>query len=471
MDIRVAGYVRVSTDLQAERGYSIEEQTSRISAYCQAKGWSLVKIYTDPGYSGKSLDRPAMQQLIADCTLYDIILVNKLDRLSRSQKDTLYLIEDVFRANGVQFASMSENFDTSTPLGMAMVGILSVFAQLEREQIKERMHMGRVGRVKKGLWHTSGKPPIGYDYIDGKLVVNEDEAEQIRLIYQKFISGQTMHSISVYMHNHYTNKYSSWNQTNSVSDVLRDPLYIGKVKFDGEYYDGIHEPIIDKETFDKAQKRYAITSRHHEQYINAFKSTHLLTGLIFCGECGNRFAISTCHVVCNKTTGEKRHYTYYGCRGRSGSNQNKMKANRCTNRRFKEKDLNEYIIDQIMNLRLSQIEKPPQPEEPDIEKKIKKIDAQISRLINLYSIDGISIDEVKEQIAKLNLQKEKLTKPRAKPDARLTPSEALTALATAKDVFSNGSIDEQRKLLSTLIKKIVLYKDHIDIQYNFNPQN
>ena len=159
----VAGYVRVSTDLQMEKGYSIGEQTDRLESYCSAKGWTLAKIYTDGGYSGKNLDRPAIRQLISECKSYDLVLVNKLDRLSRSQKDTLYLIEDVFRANGVQFASITENFDTTTPLGIAMIGILSVFAQLEREQIKERMHMGRVGRVKKGLWHTSGKPPIGYD--------------------------------------------------------------------------------------------------------------------------------------------------------------------------------------------------------------------------------------------------------------------------------------------------------------------
>ena len=423
---------------------------------------------TDPGFSGKDLNRPAIQKLMEECTMYDIILVNKLDRLSRSQKDTLYLIEDVFRAHGVQFASISENFDTSTPLGMAMVGILSVFAQLEREQIKERMHMGRVGRVKKGFWHTSGKPPIGYDYIDGKLVINEDEAEQVRVIYQKFIAGDSMHSISVYMHENYTNKYSSWNQTNSVADVLRDQLYIGKVKFDGEYYDGIHEPIIDNQTFDKAQQRYESISRAHYQNIEAFKSTHLLTGIIFCGECGSRFSVSTHHNTCNKSTGEKRHYVYYGCRGRSESNQSKMKANRCSNRRFREKDLNDYIIKQVLTLRFEAIEPVKPKPAPTNEKQIKKIDSQISKLINLYSLDGISIDEVKKQIEKLNEQKAKLLKQNTPPEeSKMTTTEARHILKDINGIFQNGTIEEQRATLQALIKRIVLYQDHIAIQWNF----
>jgi site-specific DNA recombinase len=150
--IKVALYIRVSTLEQAEHGYSLQEQEQRLKDYCSAKDWTIKKIYKDGGYSGGSLDRPAMQQLIKDCKKYNMILVYKLDRLSRSQKDTMYLIEDVFLANGVQFTSMSENFDTSTPLGMAMIGILSVFAQLERAQIKERMRMGQTARAKKVMW-------------------------------------------------------------------------------------------------------------------------------------------------------------------------------------------------------------------------------------------------------------------------------------------------------------------------------
>lgn len=132
----VFGYVRVSTENQLEN-YSIEEQISRLKSYCAAKDMILLKIYTDGGYSGGNTDRPALKQMLADIKTVnvDAVLVYKLDRLSRSQKDTLTLIEDEFLAHDVDFISINENFDTSTPFGKAMIGMLSVFAQLEKDQI------------------------------------------------------------------------------------------------------------------------------------------------------------------------------------------------------------------------------------------------------------------------------------------------------------------------------------------------
>ena len=158
--MKVGIYSRVSTQEQAREGYSIGEQVERLKNYCAAKGWILYKTYTDAGFSGANTDRPGMQQLISDVAdgKIDMVLVYKLDRLSRSQKDTLYLIEDVFIKNNVNFASITENFDTSTPFGRAMIGILSVFAQLEREQFRERSIMGKDARAKEGLHHGGGAP-------------------------------------------------------------------------------------------------------------------------------------------------------------------------------------------------------------------------------------------------------------------------------------------------------------------------
>lgn len=112
--LRVACYVRVSTREQAEKGYSVSEQQERLKAYCLAKDWVVAQVITDPGFSGAKLERPGMQQLISlvQTKKCDAVLVWKLDRLSRSQKDTLYLIEDVFLKNGCAFVSMNENFDT-----------------------------------------------------------------------------------------------------------------------------------------------------------------------------------------------------------------------------------------------------------------------------------------------------------------------------------------------------------------------
>ncbi len=204
---RVSCYVRVSTENQIEN-YSIDEQTDRLKAYCKAKDLTIVKFYIDGGYSGGNINRPGLQQMLKDIKEkhIDMVVVYKLDRLSRSQKDTLTLIEDEFLANDIDFISMSENFDTSTPFGKAMIGILSVFAQLEKDQITERFTMGRIGRAKNGYYHGGPTAPTGYDYVDGELVVNDYEALQVREVFNRFLDGHSIHAIRKLMSGHYTNK-------------------------------------------------------------------------------------------------------------------------------------------------------------------------------------------------------------------------------------------------------------------------
>ena len=145
-------YIRVSTMEQAMEGYSVVEQENRLKRYCEAMGFRIHKVHIDAGFSGASLDRPAIQEVIRDVQgrLVKKVIVWKLDRLSRSQKDTLIMLEDVFLANDCDFVSMMESFDTSTAFGRAIVGILAAFAQLERENIKERTMMGRAARIAKG---------------------------------------------------------------------------------------------------------------------------------------------------------------------------------------------------------------------------------------------------------------------------------------------------------------------------------
>ena len=149
---RVFIYVRVSTVQQAEEGYSIPQQIERLTKYCEAMGWQVVKVYVDDGHSGGSMERPGLQQMFKDIEKghADLVLVDKLDRLSRSQFDTLYMIQKVFDPQNVAFVSRAEAFDTSTAFGKAMVGILAVFAELERSRIKERMIDGKEGRAKEG---------------------------------------------------------------------------------------------------------------------------------------------------------------------------------------------------------------------------------------------------------------------------------------------------------------------------------
>ena len=283
---KVAIYVRVSTREQAEEGYSIGAQIEKLRKYCEIKGWIVVEEYVDAGFSGGSLKRPAMERLIRDVKKgkFDMVLVYKLDRLSRSQKDTLYLIEEVFKKNAIDFTSMQENFDTSTPLGMAMVGILSVFAQLERSQIAERMQMGKDARAKEGRYLGHERPPIGYDYdpIKGELIPIEYEALQVREIYRMFIEeNMPILAIQKVMHEKYTQRYGNYTADSTIRSILTNPVYTGRFTYKGEIYESTHEPIIDDETFAKAGELLDLRKKKNDRRKSApFKPTTLLAGLL-----------------------------------------------------------------------------------------------------------------------------------------------------------------------------------------------
>ena len=252
----IALYERVSTQDQKENGYSIGEQIERLAAFCRSRGWSKYKHFTDAGYSGGNMNRPALQDMIAGIEKGTItrVIVYKLDRLSRSQKDTIELLEDVFMPHGVDFISVCENFDTGSAFGKAMIGMFSVFAQLEREQIKERSAIGKEARAKDGKWHGGSCVPIGYDYKNGELIVNEYEAMQVREVFRMYTTGYTFTEIMNNLNGRGINhRYGQWNMT-TIRKILTSPTYIGKLIYRGEIYEGRQKAIIDEKTFNAARE-------------------------------------------------------------------------------------------------------------------------------------------------------------------------------------------------------------------------
>jgi site-specific DNA recombinase len=191
--VLAAIYTRVSTDEQAEHGISLDAQKSRLIAYCQAQGWEIYDFYIDDGYSGKDLERPQIKRIIEDAQAekFNAIVVIKLDRLSRRQKDVLYLLEDIFEKHNVGFKSATEPFDTTTAFGKAAIGMMAVFAQLERETIVERVRMAKKEAARQGRF-GGGSAPYGYTYniATKKLEVNDMQAEVVKMIYDIYNSGK-----------------------------------------------------------------------------------------------------------------------------------------------------------------------------------------------------------------------------------------------------------------------------------------
>lgn len=477
MNKRVLIYVRVSTQEQAKEGYSIEEQIERLKMYCAAHDWIVIKIYTDAGYSGGNTDRPALKSMIADIKagIGDTVLVYKLDRLSRSQKDTLTLIEDEFMARDVGFMSMSENFDTSSPFGRAMIGILAVFAQLEREQIKERMNMGREGRAKEGYYHGGAITPVGYDYIDGRLVVNEYERMQIREAYQLLLAGASYTSIrDQFNAKGYRNKYGIW-KTGRVIGVLTNPLYIGYITFDGVMYEGQHEPIIDRETFEEVGK---IVKARHEDFVRRRslygKGGEVLAGIIFCARCGARYG-----AVSDTKKGSPHRYRYYVCYSRRKSNKNMIKIPDCMNDYYRVEKLDNIIFDEIRKLAMDPAylqEIAGASDESDLAKievlrsQVEKIEGQISRFMDLYGVGEFTVDQLTSKIKPLNEERATLQiEINALEEGLKSTSipEVKQTVESFGEALERGNKEELKALIRSLIEYIEIDGQDITIHWRF----
>jgi site-specific DNA recombinase len=180
--MRAAGYVRVSTDEQAREGCSLDNQEARIRHYAESQEWELVEMYREEGFSGKTTDRPQLQRLLADvkAKTLDVVLVYRVDRLTRKQKDLWFLLEDVFEKHKVGFKSVVEPFDTTTAQGKAFLGMLAVFAQLERDTIAERTKDALANKIANG--ENVGATAYGYRVEDGKLVPVPEEQEVLAVI-------------------------------------------------------------------------------------------------------------------------------------------------------------------------------------------------------------------------------------------------------------------------------------------------
>lgn len=180
--MKAVGYVRVSTDEQAREGISLDNQVEKVKAFCKAKDWELVDIIADEGRSGKDLNRPGIQQVIRGCKkkAFGVLIVCKLDRLTRNVRDLGYLIQDVFEKNGVGFSSIADNFDTTTANGKLVLNVLGSVAQWEREIISERTREAlHFKREKRELY---GMVPLGFDLEGDRLIPNPKELDTVKYV-------------------------------------------------------------------------------------------------------------------------------------------------------------------------------------------------------------------------------------------------------------------------------------------------
>lgn len=263
-------YCRVSTEEQATEGFSVEGQADRLRAYSVARELGEITVVSDPGLSGKNMDRPGLQQVIAavEAGHASHVLVWRLDRLSRNLAD-LILLADLFGSHDVALRSVSENLDVSSAAGRMFYNILGTFAQFFREQLSENVNMGNERAVLEGKWLNRAK--TGYDSVDGELVPNED-APRVREIFRLRAEGKSYREIE----NRTGIRYST------VSSILASRLYLGEVTLKGSWYPGRHEALVTEAEWNAADRAHVPGRR---------RGSDVLSGRVRCGLCGKRMAL------------------------------------------------------------------------------------------------------------------------------------------------------------------------------------
>lgn len=463
--VYVLVYIRVSTDRQAEEGYSIEIQRERLTAYVKSMFGDkdvVVQFFVDDGYSGGNLDRPGIQSLIETVQqgVGTHVIVYKLDRLSRSQKDTLYLIEDVFLANNVAFISMQESFNTATAFGRAVVGILSVFAQLERENIFERTRSGRLKRVEAGYWPGGGGVPFGYNYDQSKgiLVPNKD-ADTVRAVYDLYIDqNMSLQHIA----NVLGLKYDRF-----AMQILTRKTNAGYLVYNGVEYKGLHEAIVPLERYEQAMAIF--NARSEAKTYHTSKATHLLAGLVVCGECGAKMRYIP--------WGKKGQYNLM-CYSHVKSKPYLVKDPNCPSPYYKAGPIEDTVIQDLFHV--AQGKKKTQQQATEKARKKKTLEdtlqerklsltAKLKRLYQLYSdsTDEVLIDEiddVKEQLAQV---KEQLENEEAKQALLMNEDRARENIQTLMESWNLLSDTKKHRVLESVIERIVLKDGKANIFYKF----
>ena len=283
--LRCAVYTRKSTDEGLDKEFNtLDAQREACESYIasqRAEGWVLVRDrYDDGGFSGGTLDRPALKRLLADIEqgLIDVVVLYKIDRLSRSLMDFAKLVETM-EAHGVTFTSVTQSFSTTTSMGRLTLNILLSFAQYEREIIGERIRDKVAASKARGMW-MGGKVPLGYDVRDRKLVVNEPEAARVRRVFELFVeAGSGVETVRRLQAEGVTAKSGRPLDKGDVYKLLNLRTYIGEVTHKGNVYRGEHEAIVPRDLWDRAHAILQVSPRKRAAQ-NRQHAPALLKGLI-----------------------------------------------------------------------------------------------------------------------------------------------------------------------------------------------
>jgi len=443
---RVAVYTRKSTEEGLDQEFnSLHAQRDAVEALVRSRreqGWeALEDRYDDGGISGSTFDRPAFQRLLGDIKAkrVDAVAVYRLDRLSRSLLDFLRMVE-FFEEQGVTFVSVSEAFDTSNPTGRLVMRVLAVFAQFERESISQRTKDKVRAARRRGQW-TGGQVPLGYNLVDGALVVNEAEANRVRQIFLLYLElGGTTTVAGELLRRGWKTK--TWKTRSgklhegaaftksSVRRLVGNPVYIGQVRCKGKEYQGDHEAIVDPSTWKAVQDKLG---RKTKGPTGRSKHGTLLGGLARCAVCGSAF---TAH----HAQRHGRTYGYYSC-----LTVQKQGISACPGSRISVGDLEGIVMDHVR-----QIGRDPKLIAATVEASHVELQAQRNEVKGKRNADA-----QRERAARANLT--------------IDEEELADLLKRFDPLWDELFPQEKRRVLALLIEEVRVHGALGEVEIRFRP--
>lgn len=498
-----AVYTRVSVDERAEtQVYStLDNQRDSCLSYIEsqkANGWKFFKTYEDSGQSGGSLQRPALRQLIEDIKRkhIQVVVVYKIDRLTRNHKDFYSLIE-IFNEHGCTFVSTTQHFDTTSPAGRLLLHIMLEFAQFEREMSQERTYDKRFAMAKKGLW-CGGPIPLGYDIKNKKLFINDEEAKIVRLCFELYVKLASLSEVARKLNDmgYRTKKYFKKGDQASgsvkfdkkkISLIVSNPTYIGKIRFrstkEGKEYlfDGGQAPIVQDPKLWEAVQNILVKNREIRKTFKQNKYELMFLGLIHCSECGS--------IMTNSSKDKNgKLYLYYRCtkeitQGKEACPTRTVSADELENfliQQFKELGQNERLLKKSIekaNMLANKGLEPLGKEKKLHETQLAKINQELKQIIEFIKSGDLSdqrrkrsltkeLSDLEDAKEKLELEIHRIETNLQQLSQHVIDADTFTRLFREfPKVFETFSFDEKRNLILLLVKEVIYNPKKIIVRF------
>ncbi|WP_018132110.1 recombinase family protein [Effusibacillus pohliae] len=455
--MRAAIYTRVSSNMQAEDGFSLEAQHDILMELLERKGLELYRVYSDPGVSGKTFKRPGVQAMIADMKAgrFEALLIHKLDRLSRNLGD-LYAFVELINKLDVRLiiaAQGTEEIDTRSPMGKAFLFFSGIWAQIYLENLREETLKGLTKKAQKGGKHMS-RPPLGYTFDDRyNLVVVEEEAKLVREVFDLYLNrGWGVTKIAKYMNEFSTTKEGGKWDNKSVRNVLTNPTYAGYNHFKPAHWpeesriltEGQHVPLVSKEDFERVKQ---FRSRRAAGYMSRRSFIYAYSGIVKCGQCGATYAGNT-------SVHNGREYRSYRC-------LNQYAKKTCDAPSISERMLNQLVFDhlQLIDDGFQSKKSKKRNTQTDIQKEVEKSNRRRKNWMLALGDGKLSAEDyamlIEEEDARMRALYEQI---QDRPEPSIPVEELRKMMKSLKEDWDLIEPETQKQLIQSMFQKIVILK-------------